>query len=221
MAAKLLDHNNGRFRGNNGDGYEHSKKSKRSTLAKQQLCTCITLFCTKISRRCKTATWNFLISLAHFMEYPAQVFLFVTYIRSFRIQRQKISQTFWQIKYYWRRSMKFESVRIHFLSDVFDLLLSRNFANMATRRYDFSSPYDAFKCCTPINVSALSNHWFSVYNSLLIFFIYLPNLYVYNGLKLVLTTSFRNSQKPDDNYMKIVSNITSSLPYLRLLIEAR
>ena len=170
MATKLLDHNNGRFRGNNGDGYEHSKKSKRSTLAKQQLCTCITLFCTILSRRCKTATWNFLISLAHFMEYPAQVFLFVTYIRSFRIQRQKISQTFWQIKSYWRRSMKFESVRIHFLSEVFDLLLSRNFATMAKWRYDFSSPYDTFKCCTPINVSVLSNHWFSVYNSLLIFF---------------------------------------------------
>ena len=51
--------------------------------------------------------------------------------------------------------MKFESVRIHFLSDVFDLLLSRNFA----------TPYDAFKCCTPINVSVLSNHWFNVYNS--------------------------------------------------------
>ena len=117
--------------------------------------------------------------------------------------------------------MKFESVRIHFLSDVFDLLLSRNFATMAKWRYDVSSPYDAFKCCTPINVSVLSNHWLSVYNSLLIFFIYLPNLYVYNGLKLVLTTSFRNSQKPDDNYMKIVSNITSALPYLQLLIEAR
>ena len=85
--------------------------------------------------------------------------------------------------------MKFESVRIHFLSDVFDLLLSRNFATL----------YDAFKCCTPINVSVLSNHRFSVYNSLLIFFIYLPNLYVYKGLKLVLTTAFRNSQKHDNN----------------------
>ena len=34
--------------------------------------------------------------------------------------------------------MKFESVRIHFLSDVFDLLLSSNFATMAKWRYDFS-----------------------------------------------------------------------------------
>ena len=41
--------------------------------------------------------------------------------------------------------MKFETVRIHFLSDVFGLLLSRNFATMATWRYDFSSPFDVFK----------------------------------------------------------------------------
>ena len=35
--------------------------------------------------------------------------------------------------------MKFETVRIHFLSDVFGLLSSRNFATMATWRNDFSS----------------------------------------------------------------------------------
>ena len=66
--------------------------------------------------------------------------------------------------------MKFEPVRIHFLSDVSGLLLSRNFATMAKWRYDISSVYDVFKCCTPINVSVQSNHWFSVYNSLLFFF---------------------------------------------------
>ena len=66
--------------------------------------------------------------------------------------------------------MKFEPVRIHFLSDVSGLLLSRNFATMAKWRYDISSVYDVFKCCTPVNVSVQSNHWFSVYNSLLFFF---------------------------------------------------
>ena len=35
------------------------QKSNRFGLAKQQLCTCITLFCTFLSRRCTTATWNF------------------------------------------------------------------------------------------------------------------------------------------------------------------
>ena len=37
------------------------KKIHRSRLAKQQLCTCITLFCTFLCR-CTTTTWNFLIS---------------------------------------------------------------------------------------------------------------------------------------------------------------
>ena len=38
------------------------QKSKRFRLAKQQLCTCITLFCTFLSRRCTTTTWKCLIS---------------------------------------------------------------------------------------------------------------------------------------------------------------
>ena len=36
-------------------------KSNRFIYAKQQLCTCITIFCTFLSRRCTTATWNVLI----------------------------------------------------------------------------------------------------------------------------------------------------------------
>ena len=36
-------------------------KSSRFRLAKQQLCTCITLFCTLLWRHCTTTTWNFLI----------------------------------------------------------------------------------------------------------------------------------------------------------------
>ena len=45
----------------------------------------------------------------------------------------------WQIEGNWIRSMKFETVRIHLLNDVFGLLSSRNFATMATWRNDFSS----------------------------------------------------------------------------------
>ena len=37
-------------------------------LAKQQLCTCITLFCTFRSCPCKSATWNVLMSHTCFME---------------------------------------------------------------------------------------------------------------------------------------------------------
>ena len=43
-------------------------KSNRFRLAKEQLCTCITPFCTFCNRCCLTATWNFLISRARFME---------------------------------------------------------------------------------------------------------------------------------------------------------
>ena len=45
----------------------------------------------------------------------------------------------WQIKWNWMRSMKFETVQIHFSSDVFSLLSFRNFATMATWRNDFFS----------------------------------------------------------------------------------
>ena len=38
------------------------QKSNRLRQAKQQLCTCITLFCTFLCRRCTTTTWNCLIS---------------------------------------------------------------------------------------------------------------------------------------------------------------
>ena len=38
------------------------QKRNRYTLAKQQLCTCITLFCTFVWRHYTISTWNFLIS---------------------------------------------------------------------------------------------------------------------------------------------------------------
>ena len=38
------------------------QKSNRFRLAKQQLCTCITLFCTYLCRRYMTSTWKCLIS---------------------------------------------------------------------------------------------------------------------------------------------------------------
>ena len=43
-------------------GQRERQKSNRLRQAKQQLCTCITLFCTFLCRRCTTTTWNCLIS---------------------------------------------------------------------------------------------------------------------------------------------------------------
>ena len=43
-------------------GQRERHKSNRFGLAKQQLCTCITLFCTFLCRHCTTTTWKCLIS---------------------------------------------------------------------------------------------------------------------------------------------------------------
>ena len=41
---------------------QERQKSNRFRFAKQQLCTCITLYCTLLCRRCTTTTWDCLIS---------------------------------------------------------------------------------------------------------------------------------------------------------------
>ena len=64
MVALFLDDNK---TNDDGDGKENGKK-KMFINNKQQLCTCITLFCTFLCRRYTTSTWNFLISRARFME---------------------------------------------------------------------------------------------------------------------------------------------------------
>ena len=133
------------FSNNDGDGNENGKKTNRFIWAKQRLCTCITLFWTFLSRRCRSATWNFLISRARFMELvnTAQWFCF-----SFSKLRygplgfnpRQFCQDFKNQKKLNKIAMKFETVRgIHFLRYVFALLSSRNFATMATWPNDFSS----------------------------------------------------------------------------------
>ena len=46
----------GNLSNEDGDGNENENKTNRFRLAKQQLCTCITLFCTFLCRRCKNTT---------------------------------------------------------------------------------------------------------------------------------------------------------------------
>ena len=77
MAAKFLAHNKGELKQRRRWRKQEWQKSNRIILlAKQQLCICIRLFCTFLSRHCKTATGNFLISRAHFLEYTTQKFSF-------------------------------------------------------------------------------------------------------------------------------------------------
>ena len=42
--------------------WQRERQSSRFRQAKEQLCTCITLFFTLLCRHCTTMTWNFLIS---------------------------------------------------------------------------------------------------------------------------------------------------------------
>ena len=73
------------------------QKMDRFILAKQQLCSCITLFCTFLIRRnCDGEHLNFTRSLYGVCEHGAYIFFFFfqTQIRSLRIQPQKILPTF-------------------------------------------------------------------------------------------------------------------------------
>ena len=101
-------------------------KWKRFGQGKQQLCTCITLFCTFLSRRCTTTTWKCLIS--RFVEdgntgqQLSFSFLELWYSPS-ELNSQKIANI-WQTEPDGISAIKFEAARIHFLSDVFVALPS-------------------------------------------------------------------------------------------------
>ena len=104
-----------------------------------------TLFCTFLSRRCTTATWNLLVSCALFMGYMNTIrtqknvlFLFLNLDTVLSDSTQENFATIWQIKWNWIRSIKFATERILFSSKVFGLLSSRNVATMATWRNDLS-----------------------------------------------------------------------------------
>ena len=102
------------------------QKSKRFRQGKQQLCTCITLFCTFLCRRCTTTTWKCLIS--RFVEdgntgqQLSFSFLELWYSPS-ELNSQKIA-IIWQTEQDGISAIKFEAARIHFLSDVFVALSS-------------------------------------------------------------------------------------------------
>ena len=148
MVAKFLDHNNREFEQRRRRRQREQLKSNKFILAKQQLCTCITLYWTFLSRRCRTASWNFLISRACFMEKvnTTQKFLFL-FLHLNTVLWDSTSENFaniWQIKWNWRSSIEFKTVqmRIHFLKEFSVLLFvvsCKNFASMGTWRNDLSS----------------------------------------------------------------------------------
>ena len=136
MVATFLDRNSGELKQQRRRRQRERQKSNRFISAKQRLCTCMTLFCTFLNRSCKSASWNFLISRDWWTLHNNFLFLFLNsdtvLSDSSPDDFAKILQTKWN----WIRSMKFETVRIHLLSDVFAFLSSRNIATMATWRND-------------------------------------------------------------------------------------
>ena len=94
-----------------------------------------------------SATWNFLISSTRLMEKvkkkKTETYFLCLSLTLDTVLSDSTPENFaniWQIKWNWIwQSIKFETVRIFFFSDVFGLLSLRNFATMATWRNDFSS----------------------------------------------------------------------------------
>ena len=87
-------------------------------LAKHQLCACITLFCTFLSRRCVTTTCKCLIS--RFVEDGnTRQQLFSSCARTLITPAPKTFACIWHIKRVGISAITFEAARIHFLSDVF------------------------------------------------------------------------------------------------------
>ena len=127
----------GSFSKNDGDGNENGKKTIGLYFQGHHACLYISQPSLQV---CDLKLPNFTRPLYGVGEQSTKIFFFPTQIRSFQIQPQTRC-------YNWNSNSKMElnkidqvwNRRIHFLSAVFGLLSSRNFATMATWRNDFSS----------------------------------------------------------------------------------
>ena len=137
MVAKFLDHNNRKLKQRRRRRQREQLKRNKLMLAKQQLCTCITLFCTFLSRRCTTATWNLPIftRLFHGVGKPNTTIFFIIILNL----NTFVSDSTPEIKWNWIRLMKFEKLGIHFWSKFSVCCHPEIFATMETWRNDFSS----------------------------------------------------------------------------------
>ena len=87
-------------------------KSNRFRFAKQQLCTCITLFYTFLCRHCASTTWN---ALFHDLSRTATVL----FLPELWYSPLELNSSIWRMKRDGISAIKFEAAQIHFLSDVF------------------------------------------------------------------------------------------------------
>ena len=110
----------GSLRSDDGDGNKNSKKSNRFRLAKPQFCTCITLFCTFLCRRCTTTCENaqFHVLLEDGNTRQQLSFSFPDLWYSPLESTPKKFTSIWRIKRGRISVIKFKAAGIHFLSDV-------------------------------------------------------------------------------------------------------
>ena len=103
------------------------RKKSRARLAKQQLCTCIRLFCTFLCRFCMTWTWNFL--------------LFLYLDQSLRIDSTENFANVRKIEWNAARVMKLETARIRFSSDVFTAVVRSRLLKLHIKKGEISSKF--------------------------------------------------------------------------------
>ena len=85
--SRLMDISELKQRWRRPQWQREGEKSKRFRLAKQQLCACITLFCTFLCRRCTTKTWKCLIS-RFFDDVNSRRLFTLTSFRSKQLQKK-------------------------------------------------------------------------------------------------------------------------------------
>ena len=98
------------------------QNSNRFRLAKQQLCTHITLFRTFLCRRCMTTTWKCLFSVLLRTCNTRQcnfLFLYLNFNTVLQNSTPKKIAHIWKIKRDGISALKFKAARIHFFGDVF------------------------------------------------------------------------------------------------------
>ena len=149
MVAKFLDQKKRELKQRRrGRQRLRKEKSNRFTLTKQQLCTCIALFWTFLSLRCTAASGNFLTACARLMESVNKFsffFFLYTVLLHWIPDNSPIFDKFNETSVV--TSMKFVTVRINFLSDVFRFLVIQKFCyhgNVMWRRLLSVAPSDCF-----------------------------------------------------------------------------
>ena len=100
---------------------ERYKSNRFRFLAKQQLCTYITLFCTFLCSHCTTTTWKCLITFCRGRGHKATTFFLASCseLRYSLLELTKRNAKIWRVKPGRINAIKLEAARLHDFSDVF------------------------------------------------------------------------------------------------------